>query len=136
MNYFMRNIILWSWCLPQTLIGFFIIIFLRVQNRIIKFSKYEETTLIISKNYLFFLGLSLGKFIFVDETQNKIELIKHEYGHTLQNYLFGPFYLIIIGFPSIFQAVRFNLDKNFNDKEYENSFPEKWADKLGRVKEK
>ena len=53
-------------------------------------------------------GLSLGPFIFLhgpNDPQN-VEanvdggLLVHEYGHTVQSLIFGPFYLIVIGIPS------------------------------------
>lgn len=48
-------------------------------------------------------GVSLGLFIFVGENQNQDMIRKtavHEYGHTIQSLILGPFYLLIIGIVS------------------------------------
>lgn len=45
-------------------------------------------------------GLSLGNFIFLSETASTATL-KHEIGHSLQNMFFGPFWLFIVGLPSV-----------------------------------
>ena len=64
-------------------------------------------------------SVSLGLFIFVAkdypahcengrEVYTKEEmsrrLLVHEYGHTIQSLIFGPFYLIVMGLPSIVWA--------------------------------
>jgi len=51
-------------------------------------------------------GISLGAFIFIDTDITKADapksnFVNHEYGHSLQSILLGPFYLLIIGLPSI-----------------------------------
>ena len=59
-------------------------------------------------------SVSLGMFVFTTtnpmkdkRTKNKIpdeelskRLLVHEYGHTIQSLIFGPFYLIVMGIPS------------------------------------
>lgn len=62
------------------------------------------------------------------------KILLHEYGHTLQGYFFGPVYILLVGIPSELLILRYHLDKNFTAKDYHNSYPENWADKLGRVK--
>ena len=49
-------------------------------------------------------GVSLGKFIFVPRRAGGNAgrfLLEHEYGHTLQSLILGPFYLLVVGAPSM-----------------------------------
>ncbi len=130
MNKILNNFILWTWCLPQSLLGS--IYTITYKNKIINKKNYKNISLIIIKTNMF-EGLSLGKFIFINkENQNNLNTIKHEYGHTLQNYIFGPLYLIIITLPSSIQFWISKYNKNFK-KNYFKRFPENWANKLGKV---
>mgnify|MGYP007070209499 CR=1 FL=1 len=47
----------------------------------------------------FFGGFSYGIFFFKDRNPN-VRLMCHEYGHSLQNCVFGPFMLLIVNLPS------------------------------------
>ena len=113
MNYFLRNIILWTWCLPQTLLGILLYIILKLRKDIANVTQHKDITLITTRDTKLLIGISLGKFIFINESKLDNELIKHEYGHTLQGYYTGPLYIIIIGIPSVFQAIRLSVDKKF-----------------------
>ncbi len=115
------NIIYFTWCLPQTVIGLIIQVIFKVKNR----KKYKLSTVIELEARF---GVSLGKYILIGNYDEKT--IKHEYGHTVQNFIFGPLYLIIIGIPSIVR----NILSRFIKIEYYNGFPERWADQLGGVK--
>ena len=76
-------------------------------------------------------GVSFGPFIFVPDHASE-EMCKHESGHSIQSLWLGPFYLLVVGLPSVarFWYARY---KNCSDEWYCNSFPENWADKLGGV---
>ena len=59
-------------------------------------------------------GISLGPFAFVSE-RSGAETIAHEVdGHTVDSKIFGPLYLIIIGIPSILNAM-FDFTKCYYD---------------------
>lgn len=76
-------------------------------------------------------GVSLGLFIFVDDEK---ELMPHEYGHTIQSLILGPFYLLVIVLPSLFWAglpMFKNMRKN-KKIPYSFLYTEKWADYLSR----
>lgn len=45
-------------------------------------------------------GFSLGPFLIVDRVSDLSD-IKHEHGHSIQNCVFGPLWLFIIGIPSM-----------------------------------
>lgn len=136
MDYLFRNFVLYTWCFPQTFLGVLLLIKLKIQGRILEISNHKEIMLIITKNSKIMGGISLGKFIFVNENRMKSDIILHEYGHTIQGYIFGPLYIILIGIPSELLVIRYHLSKNFTREDYHNSYPENWADKLGGVKKK
>jgi hypothetical protein len=86
-------------------------------------------------------GLSLGFFIFttsLSETDvegrgsrrnNTIhyKLLRHEWGHTLQGFLLGPFYLLVIGIPSVIWYHTFRR----TGKPYSWLYTERWAEQWG-----
>ena len=92
-------------------------------------------------------GVSFGLFIFVppeprfynrekysltnEELQER--LMVHEYGHSMQSLIVGPFYFIIIGLPSTVWSFgqRYTELRKKNKISYFNFFTEKWANYLG-----
>ena len=138
----MRNIILFTWQLPQTLLGYFLIFFYKfiLGRKIDSFYYYETTVYFIedfpSKNNI--SGVALGKVIILDynrffQKENSLITIKHEYGHVLQGYYFGPLYLILIGIPSIVQNILSMFKSMDYRRRYYDRYPENWADELGGV---
>lgn len=141
----MKKLILWTWQLPQTLLGFILIFYYKniLKRKIIR-DNYKECELIYIKHFpskKALSGISLGNYIILDEDRflnnpDKIVTIKHEYGHVLQGYIFGPLYLLVIGLPSIIQNILSSISKkNVTQywKYYYSRYPENWADKLGGV---
>lgn len=98
----------WTWGLPQTLIGAALFLAHRRDGH---FDYNGARATVWDKD----AGVSLGKFIFVPKktrgskaaSQKSAKdladpfLLEHEYGHTLQSLLLGPFYLLLIGAPSM-----------------------------------
>ncbi len=87
----------WTWGLPQTLIGAALYAVHRKDDhfdyRGARATSWNKDT-----------GISLGKFIFVPRRAGGSAdrfLLEHEYGHTLQSLILGPFYLLAVGAPSI-----------------------------------
>lgn len=129
------------WGFPQTLLGFLIFII----------------TIKCPHNYFFGSictrwkwkrSLSLGLFIFVSDdpfyyycsqksnyTYDEFfsMLAAHEYGHTIQSLMFGPFYLLIVGIPSMLWARLFIFKKKRvrEKKSYFSVYPENQATRLG-----
>ena len=70
-------------------------------------------------------GISLGPICIVSKSLAKYpEAIAHETdGHTVDSKIMGPFYLLIIGLPSMLNAT-FNFTKCYYD-----FYPERWANK-------
>ncbi len=92
-------------------------------------------------------SVSLGMFVFItkepyfyeklkdDYTMEELSerLLVHEYGHTIQSLILGPFYLIVMGIPStLWGFVPYFYKKRTNEKiSYFSFFTEKWANYLG-----
>lgn len=126
------------WQFPQEIIGCFLILMVKGKRKYInvlipgKQSKYGLVGVYTVPN-LFNSGISLGSYIIFD---GKIEIseidVLHEYGHHLQSRILGPFYLLIVGIPSLIGNIYSRIKKKDN-KWYYSRFPENWADKLGGV---
>ena len=65
-----------------------------------------------------------------------VELVrKHEKeGHRKQSMMLGPFYLIVIGLPSLIRAALHSSVRRLRTVDYFSFYTEKWADRLGGVK--
>ena len=87
----------WTWGLPQTLIGASLYLAHRKDDH---FDYKGAKATVWDKD----AGISLGKFIFVPKRPGKNAdefLLDHEYGHTIQSLILGPFYLLFVGAPSM-----------------------------------
>lgn len=76
-------------------------------------------------------GISLGNYMILGSQFS--QTIKHEYGHSLQSRILGPLYLFVIGIPSIIWAGLYGSVIKETHNGYYKFYPEKWADKLGKV---
>lgn len=131
----------WTWEFPQSLLGLCLIPFYR--KNIVKRIKQNDLIIYICNNFPG--GVSLGYFIYLDNNNSNEfirienilleEFIKHEIGHSIQSKYLGPFYIGLIGIPSIIHnlvcRIKNKLGKSYN---YYNFYTEKWANKLGKVK--
>lgn len=85
-----------TWGILGTLFGFIIfLVFL-------PFSKPHKYGLCIYQEIGpdYWGGFSLGLFTFKDKKETVDGIIGHEFGHTFQNSIFGPFYFFIVAIPS------------------------------------
>ena len=81
--------------------------------------------------------ISLGSFIFWSRSDSAIIVIcnnnrAHEYGHSIQSLIFGPFYLLVVGLPSIgrvFYGIIFYAITKTRWQNYYSGYPENWATK-------
>lgn len=76
-------------------------------------------------------GISLGMLCFVSESlsHNK-ESVAHELdGHTMDSKILGPFYLLLIGIPSILWAWLYDPTKHC----YYDFYTERWANKHAKL---
>ena len=118
------NILFWSWCLPQTLVGLIV-------KLIFKGKKLDDRYYSFNSK----LGsISLGKYILLCDNHVKNEYVKkHEYGHQIQSFILGPLYLLVIGLPSLVWAGCFEKYRKNNNISYYSFYTEKWANKLARI---
>lgn len=118
------QILLIIWQLPQVLVGVVMLPFLGK----LRFIRYENYCWIFEGENMSG-GISLGCFIFLSKYYSgKEATIRHELGHVKQSHILGPLYLIVIGLPSILNAM-FGFTQCYHD-----FYPETWANKLMNVK--
>jgi len=128
-----KKIAIHIWEFPQHLLAFILLKVFKISHK----EKYKTATVYyIDSKFMF--GASLGEYILIHKDwSNMKKTIKHEYGHTLQSYMFGPLYLLIIGLPSVIQnilsSIFYKLGKPEMHRNYYKRYPESWADKLGGV---
>ena len=84
--------------------------------------------------YLIFTNINLGLFTLINK--NRKDLIIHEYGHSIQNILFGWFTIFIITIPSIirfwYRTLKTVLNKE-NKTGYYDIWFERQATRLGEA---
>ncbi|MBM7578096.1 hypothetical protein [Jeotgalibacillus terrae] len=78
-------------------------------------------------------GVNFGGFFFVQKNAPD-RLKSHEYGHSFQNLLLGPFMIVAVTIPS---AVRYHVrkvqfKKGYSLKPYDDFWCESWATELGQ----
>jgi len=122
----------WIWQFPQHMLA--LVLLWVFHYRIKKVEKYETSKFYWLANSRW--GISLGDYIILGDYFSRMT-VKHEYGHTLQSYMFGPLYLLVIGLPSITQnilsIVSYKIGAGHYADDYYTRYPENWADKLGGV---
>lgn len=112
-----------TWGIIQTFLGFLLFL-LNIKN------KHQSYNGAIITYWPKKVGISLGMFIF--SYQDK-DMIRHEYGHTIQSLFLGPLYLIIVGIPSFIWAnLPYFINKRKNEHiTYDSFIIEKNANILG-----
>ena len=128
----------WTWELPQTLVGASIALFHNEKPlRIIEYA--DQKVYLYDK---FNGGISLGYYTHLDwnakDHNNNVvreglkKSVKHEaLGHGTQSKWLGPFYLLVVGLPSIIHcAIHIICGRKWDY----YSFPtEKWADNIAGI---
>lgn len=136
----MGNIIkalLLIWELPQNIAGAFYFIIHGVYAKTFIIDDEDSFEMYSDKQKG---GVSLGVFRIYKAEYYKssayyVKLKRmHEKGHRQQSKWLGPFYLIIIGLPSIIWATLHSFCKPISKINYYWFYTEKWADKIGGVK--
>lgn len=123
----MKQLILWTWCLPQTFVGW--LVYLANRPIMLEKEKYRGVTFVKLDNSANFSGVALGAFVLLKNKHWRLRHIKHEYGHVVQGYRLGWLYLVTVGIRSAW----LNKNQDKLDKDYFEYWPENSADKLGKV---
>ena len=132
MKELLLEIVWWTWCLPQTLLGYILkLIFKGKEKTIVNCMKrytYYNTTLKPG-------SISLGKYVLLCEFHHDdIETITHEHGHQIQSLILGPLYLLVISLPSLIWCGCFEKYREKHGISYYKFYTEKWAENLSEVK--
>ena len=120
-----------TWCLPQNIVGFIFLIINLLRGKIV--GRYKGSFLWKSDGS----SVSLGYFRFVYKSSSEKYLEEthlHEYGHTIQSYILGITYLLIIGLPSIVWCNCFYNWRKEHKKSYYWFYTESWANRLVGLK--
>lgn len=131
----MIYLLLFTWCLPQTLLAFIIRTFVKpvVSEKRGNVNVYKvdwDTG-----------SLSMSNKVFLCKTHWENEkVLMHEIGHFKQSLILGWFFLPIIGLPSLMWAWwghdlanKYREKKGLHKVDYYSFYTEKWANKLGGV---
>ena len=136
LNNFIKALLL-IWELPQNIVGAFYFIIHGVYAKTFIIDDEDSFEMYSDKQKG---GVSLGVFRVYKAEYYKssayyVKLSRmHEKGHRQQSKWLGPFYLIIIGLPSIIWATLHSFCKPISKIDYYWFYTEKWADKIGGVK--
>lgn len=112
----------WSWGFFQSAAGLVLLLFhLRCRH----FRYHGAFVTVWSRSS----SAALGMFIFLAQTseQTQKRLLVHEYGHTVQSLLLGPFFLPVVGIASGIRAAAWTGVR----RSYYSAYPERWANRLG-----
>lgn len=127
-----KNVVRFIWELPQNIVGFIV-------KKVCKSTLYTTYKDVNVYTWNIHGGISLGRYIFVpfknvDPANYQVQqVIKHEYGHTVQSKYLGWFYLIVIGLPSLIWANCFEWYRVKTKTSYYDFYTESSADYLGGV---
>ena len=113
---------------PQNIIGY---VAFKLYTRKNKRSFYKYRDAYVTHVSGRWGAISLSRFIFADDRYYKSELIKHEYGHTMQSKKLLVFYLPVIGIPSLVWNKFFQRYRVRNKISYYSFYTESWANTLG-----
>ncbi len=124
----MKTILLFIWQLPQIILGHILLMFYK--KSMTDSQRTSLATIYFSSSIRG--GISLGNVVIVNKKyRREKKLIIHELGHCIQSRYLGPFYLFIVGMPSLARSMLWRFFK-LEENSYFNSYPEKWADVLGK----
>lgn len=132
MKRFLYALCQWTWGLPQNLAGGLLWLWFRLRG--CPCFRYQGAHGVVWT--LRSGSMSLGSFLFLHPswTPANRALLAHEYGHTIQSLIFGPFYLLAVGLPSILWAGLpvFQKRRRAGKADYYAVYPEKQATSLGK----
>ena len=104
-----------TWELPQTLIGWFYSVMRALAGQVDCVVVFDGITFVTKKDCKYSMGVSLGTFVGLwagswmkGEGERYVlgnQICMHEFGHTVDSRRFGWLYLLIIGLPSLLNAL-------------------------------
>lgn len=124
-----RSIAQATFCLPQNVLGTLFYGLLQLTGSVVDTADVNEIKIVVTRLPI---GASLGQYIFLGKSVLTENAVRHEYGHTMQGYKHGPFYLLFEGLVSFVQAAFSLISPSFADG-YFDRWPESEANELGGV---
>lgn len=120
------KVLIWIWQLPQNVIGLlFVYMFWK---GIVYHPDIPDKYFYIWNSK--FGSLTLGEYVLLGKMHLEDDTYKHEYGHTIQSRILGPFWLLVVGFPSlIWGAIHPYIKRKYSVK-YSWFYTERWANSL------
>jgi len=121
-----RNIAQATFCLPQNILGTLYYGLLQLTGNVVNTAELNEVKIIVTRTPF---GASLGKYVFLGKSLLTENTVRHEYGHTMQGYKHGPFFLLFEGLVSFVQAAVSLVSPSFAAG-YFDRWPENEANEL------
>lgn len=112
---------------PQNVIGY---VAFRIYTRKNKRPYYKYRDAYVTHVSGRWGAISLSRYIFADDQYFKSDMIKHEYGHTIQSKKLLILYLPVIGIPSLIWNRLFRGYRLRRNKSYYSFYTESWANEL------
>ena len=109
------NVLLFIWQLPQNIIGYIL--------------SRGKQKIELSNGTVYYLwkgpgSISLGQYVIVMDER----AVPHEAGHCAQSRILGPFYLLVIGLPSLIWCILHTYTR-LNSVDYYSFYTEAWAER-------
>jgi len=126
-------IIQFSWGIIQNIAGLFVFLYLMIKNPKRERMIFHASVICDWDNEIECMGL--GMFVFMhnfNHTMNR-EILIHEYGHTIQSLILGPFFIPVIAIPSLIWCKTMEKYRKENNRSYYWLYCEKWANQLGET---
>lgn len=133
-NHIIYTVLQLTWGINQNILGILLFLILTVINPTRKRMYYHGA---IVSYWKFPFSMGLGMFIFFGHWQQNEEYAKqvlvHEYGHTIQSIIVGPFFMHVVGLPSSIWASLPIFEKWRKEGRYTyfDLFCERWANYEG-----
>ena len=124
----MKRFLLQVWQLPQNMTGLLLGWFLKDKRRYRNPNGVPDDIHVVGASNMYG-GISLGNFIYCRPPVYD-RMVRHGYGHCRQSRILGPFYLPVIGLPSLLWAIWWHPGRSVG---YYSFYTERWADRLGGV---
>lgn len=133
MKRYLYYLLQWTWGLPQNLVGAVLCFFFRKKD---VFSFHYAKVIRVNSHF----STSLGMFLFLGNGGGTYPealeqaILAHEYGHSFQSLLFGPFYFLVVGAPSVIWARLPGMirRRRITGRSYYAVWPENQANRLGK----
>lgn len=127
----------WTWGISQNILGSLFALFMirkphfMYRNAVVTQWNFSGS---MGLGMFIFLGKPLWKEASIEQIRrSEARILVHEYGHTIQSVILGPFYLFVIGIPSLIWA-NLPLLRRYRQKKkksYYSMYQERWANHLG-----